>query len=164
MSIEFGKRVGGRRASESARVRRLHIHASAPVVLVADDHAPRLAAHLTVLDVLLRASAPGIERDLVELATVGTANLRLGVGGAVAQREFAIEEVVHAWKLREDGVGRGVGACGEISPLDPNATLIPTPVFGTLLTFGATAASASPWRATSAANHQQEAVRCTVIA
>ena len=72
-------------------VERRHLHVGAAGRVVAHGHAPRLAAHLAVLDVVLRPAAAGIERDVHRLAAVRAVHGRRGVRGAVAAREIGVD-------------------------------------------------------------------------
>src|SRR4051812_28352133 len=58
------------------------------ILAVIHGYRPRLAAHFTILDVLLRRSAAGIDRDLHGFVAVRTVDCRAGFGGAVAEGEF----------------------------------------------------------------------------
>jgi hypothetical protein len=55
---------------------------------------PGLAAHLTILLILLVRAAPRIQPDFHPFATVGTAHLGLGIGSAIAEGEFFVETFV----------------------------------------------------------------------
>ena len=57
----------------------LHVHGSGGVV--PQPHPPRAAAHLAILDVLLRPPASRIERDGHRLATVWAGHVGLGLEG-----------------------------------------------------------------------------------
>src|SRR5215213_6187025 len=59
------------RSRVSGIVGSLHIDMHIALLVVRYQHAPRTAAHLAVLDVLLRGAAAGVECDLVFLAAVG---------------------------------------------------------------------------------------------
>jgi hypothetical protein len=62
---------------------------------VLDVDAPRLAADLAILDVVLPVAAPRIEPDGHGLSAVRAGHLAFDVGRAVAQRKIAVEvEVV----------------------------------------------------------------------
>jgi hypothetical protein len=62
--------------------------------------APRLAADLTVLDVVLSLTAPRIERDGDRLAAVRTRHLAFYVGGAIAEREVSLEVEVIGLRIK----------------------------------------------------------------
>jgi hypothetical protein len=82
--------TAGRRGAGSLVVECRHRDVGFPIV-VAHADAPRIAAHLTVLDVLLRRPAAGIERDLDRLAAVRTLDRRVDVGGAITKGKFVVE-------------------------------------------------------------------------
>ncbi len=55
-------------ARDSLLIERLYADFSRAVFTILHAHAPRLATDLAVLDVLLRGSATGIDRDLHRIA------------------------------------------------------------------------------------------------
>ncbi len=55
---------------------------------------PRSTADLAILHILLRRTASGIEPNLVQLAAIGADHLALGIGNAVAEREFLVQELI----------------------------------------------------------------------
>src|SRR5678809_503317 len=61
------------------------------VVSIMYGDAPGLAAHLAVLDVVLRVAAAGVEADRVGLAAVGTRHDAARVGRSVAEWELPVE-------------------------------------------------------------------------
>src|SRR5258706_168935 len=76
----------------------LDAHVGVAVLVIADGHLPRLAAHLAVLDVLLDGTAARIEGDFVLLPAVRARHRNHGVGAAVARVEvfwFVVEIVDH---------------------------------------------------------------------
>src|SRR5258708_7363434 len=96
----------GRRCTNSSRLRAksrlarlfLDAHVRLAFFIVADCDAPRLAAHLAVLDVLLHGAAARVEGDLVLLAAVRARHGDHGVGAAVARVEvfrLVVEIVDH---------------------------------------------------------------------
>src|SRR5712691_2714085 len=75
-------RTGGGRRSRVEQLldgEQLNVYSSGSVV--PQPHPPRAAAHLAILDVLLRPPASGIERDGHRLATVGAGHVGLGLEG-----------------------------------------------------------------------------------
>jgi hypothetical protein len=59
-----------------------------------DFDLPGLAAHLTILYILLMRPASGIQRNDTGFSTVGAAHLCRNFGGTVAERELRIQIVV----------------------------------------------------------------------
>lgn len=59
--------------------------------MIAYEDRPGLAAHRTVLDILLHGAAAGVERDRDLLGAVGTDDGCLGVDGSVAKGELLVE-------------------------------------------------------------------------
>src|SRR5687768_369595 len=71
----------------SGIIRSLELNVNGAGAVVRHEHAPRPAAHLTILDVLLGRTAARIDADLVLFAAVRTGHRRAGVGRTVAQGE-----------------------------------------------------------------------------
>ena len=69
----------------------LYAHGGVAVVTILDRHAPRLAAHRTVLDIVLAIAAPRIERHGSRFAAVRTRDRSAGVTRTVAKRKVAIQ-------------------------------------------------------------------------
>jgi hypothetical protein len=83
----------GSRGGPSTTVGGLHAHRRAAIFEVGHVDAPGLAAHLTVLDVLLRRATARIQRHRAELAAVRTCDLGLGVRHAVAEWELLVQRL-----------------------------------------------------------------------
>src|SRR3954469_19448192 len=66
-------------------------HDRRAVAGVVHGHAPRPAAHLAVLDVVLRLATAGIEAHLVLFAAIRTGDAARHVGRTVAEWEIAVE-------------------------------------------------------------------------
>lgn len=89
-------------------VKRCDANIRGPVFPILDVDSPRLAAHLTVLDVLLCRAAAGIDYDLNRLVAVRTIDCSSRLGRAVAEGEFippvspvpCVRTVDHTPKLR----------------------------------------------------------------
>jgi len=85
-SIGFGRR----REREGLLVEWFYTDLGRAVLTVLHAHAPGLATDLAVLDVLLRRSAAGIDRDLDRFIAVRTIHRRRRLGRPIAERKFGI--------------------------------------------------------------------------
>src|SRR5207245_10790661 len=82
------------RPAPPSAVQRLGKHLRASVRPVAHRHAPRLAAHLTILHVLLGRPAARVKSELVRLAAVGARDDHLRLGRAVFRRNIIVVDVI----------------------------------------------------------------------
>jgi len=81
-------------------VRRRRRYRGVALGVVVDAHAPRLAADLTILDVVLVLPAAGIDAHGDGLAAVRARHLAFGVGGAIAERKVTLEIEVAGFRIK----------------------------------------------------------------
>ena len=86
------------------------------VGVIRDRHPPGPAADLTIFDIILRVSAPGVQSDLDVLAALRADDQRIHRRGAVAEREFLVElrlELRVVCSIGFEGVAEVVGEAHE---------------------------------------------------
>src|SRR5690242_10765416 len=86
-------------------------------VIIRERNAPRPAADLAVLDVILDAAAPRIEPDLDALAAVRADHERIHLGGAVAEWKLFVELGLELGIVVAVGLEGSGEVVGEAHPL-----------------------------------------------
>src|SRR5580765_8223693 len=74
-------------SSTSGIIGRVEVNVNGARTVVRDLYSPRLAAHLAVLNVLLRGAAPRVDANLVLFSAVWAHDMGHRIGGPVAERE-----------------------------------------------------------------------------